>query len=190
MKVVRNFKLLQLIALAAISISAHAKQWTPTHTKAPRIPDAASHVAVLPNGAPISVVISLNLRNKAEFDTLTAGIASGATRPITSAEFLSRYAPTAAQVQAVVDHLTKSGFINVTVADNRLLVSAEGSHASVRNAFNTELHSYNINGRTAHANINDVVVPPSLGSIVLAVHGLQTIHQHHIFAKPMTTTAS
>jgi pseudomonalisin len=192
MKFARYLKKLPMAALlfAIISISAQAQQWTPTLTKAPRIPDAASHVAALPNGASIPIVISLKLRNKAEFDTLTASIASGATRPITNAEFLNRYAPSDAQVQAVVDHLTKSGFINVTVDANHLLVSAEGTHASVKNAFNTELHSYNINGRTARANINDVTVPPSLGGIVLAVHGLQTIHQHHILAKPMTTTAS
>ena len=184
------------LAMAAISVSTYAaEQWTSTATKAPRLATTASstvaHVAALQSGTPTHIVVSLKLRNKVELDTLTGDLVSGrAARPISSAEFMTRFAPSAAQAQAVVDHLKKSGFINITVSDNRMLVSADGTAGSIKSGFNTELHTYNVNGRNAHANTSDAQVPASLGGIVLAVHGLQTIHTHHIMAKPMTTTMS
>lgn len=190
----RHFKsgLLAVLALPAFSMSAHAQQqWVPIATKIPRLSDAVKHVAPMQSGEPVHVVVSLKLRNKAELDTLTANIIAGTAKPISSAEFMNRFAPTVAQAQAVVDHLATHGFINVTVDGNRMLVSADGTAGSVKSGFNTELHTYNVNGRKARANINDVTVPQSLGNIVLAVHGLQTIHRHHVMlAKPMATTAA
>ncbi|MGZ3159768.1 MAG: protease pro-enzyme activation domain-containing protein, partial [Burkholderiaceae bacterium] len=192
MRLTRSFTFVQPLAavlLAAISMTAHAQQWAPVATKTPRLFSAVTHLAPMQTGAPVHVVISLKLRNRAELDALTANIIAGNAKPLTSAEFISRFAPTADQAQAVVDHLTKHGFINATVDANRMLVSADGTAGSVRSGFNTELHTYDVNGRTAHANIGDVVVPASLGNIVLAVHGLQTIHRHHtMLMKPMATT--
>jgi pseudomonalisin/xanthomonalisin len=70
-----------------------------------------------------------------------------------------------------------------------MLVSADGSAAAVKTAFNADVHSYNVNGRSAFANINDVSVPQSLSDVVLAVHGLQNVHLHHtMMAKPQTAT--
>ena len=182
------------LALAAGSLSAHAaEQWAPTATKATAVANTASstvaHVAALQAGAPTHVVVSLKLRNKDALDALTNKLMTGtAARPITSADFMSRFAPTQAQAQAVVDHLKKSGFVNVTISENRMLVSADGTAGAVKAGFNTDLHSYNVNGRTAHANVTDAQIPASLAGIVLAVHGLQTVHMHHVMAKPMTTT--
>jgi pseudomonalisin len=147
-------------------------------------------MAAMQAGAQTHVTVSLNLRNKAELDALTADVVAGRTRPLTRDQFLNRYAPTADQAQAVVNHLKNSGFVNVTVSDNRMLVNADGSAAAVKAAFNTELHTYNVNGRMAHANVSDAQVPQSLGSIVLAVHGLQDVYQHHTMAKPLATTMS
>ena len=193
MKFSYGFKVLPLAALmlATIGLSAHAEQRAPTATKVPRMVGTAVQMATMQAGSPVHVTVSLKLRNKAEFDALTSSIMAGhGVKPLTSAEFLSRFAPTAAQAQAVVAHLTKSGFVNVTVAANRMLVNADGSAASVKSGFNTELRTYNINGRIAHANTSDVTVPQSLGDIVLAVHGLQTIHLYHTMAKPAAVTMS
>jgi pseudomonalisin/xanthomonalisin len=100
-------------------------------------------------------------------------------RHITSAEFLAHHAPTAAQTQAVVDHLQRAGFINVHVAPNRMLVSADGTAATVKAAFNTELRQVTVDGREAFANASPAQVPAHLAGIVNAVHGLQSVHQAH-----------
>lgn len=182
-----------LALAAATTLSYAAEPWAPTATKATPIFNTASstvaHVAALQAGSPTHVVVSLKVRNKAALDALTNGMMSGAgARPITSADFMSRFAPTQAQAQAVVDHLKKSGFVNVTVSENRMLVSADGTAGAVKAGFNTDLHTYSVNGRNAHANVTDAQVPASLAGTVLAVHGLQTVHMHHVMAKPMTTT--
>ena len=183
MKHCRRFTLLPIAAMlmAATSISVQAENWASTATKATVVPATkASHIAAMQAGSLTHVVVSLKLRNKAELDALTNNIMAGrSTQKLSSSEFMYRHAPTQAQVQAVIAHLKQNGFTNISVSANNMLVSADGSTASVKNAFNTDLHTYNVGGRTAHANINDVMVPQSLSNIVLAVHGLQTVHLHH-----------
>lgn len=196
-----HLKTLSLAALivAALPTSAQAEQtWVPTATKATTATStttkAVTHIGAMQAGSLIHVVVALKLRNKSDLDALTADLMSGRTNKLlSSAEFMSQYAPTKSQVQAVVNHLTRSGFTNVTVSGNNMLVSANGTAASVKSGFNAELHTYNVNGRTAYANVNDASVPQSLTNIVLAVHGLQTVHLHHTMlrkpdAKILTVT--
>ncbi|MES2105220.1 MAG: protease pro-enzyme activation domain-containing protein [Pseudomonadota bacterium] len=197
MRFSRNQKMLSLTALALAMFStatSAAEQWSPTATKATAVTSTvtinAAHIAAMQSGALTHVVVSLNVRNKADLDALTADILAGRSNTaLSSADFKSRYAPTQAQVQAVVSHLAKNGFTNISVADNNLLISADGTAGAVKSAFNTELHSYTVNGRSAYANIDDAAVPQSLGGIVLAVHGLQNVHLHHtMLAKPAAKT--
>jgi pseudomonalisin/xanthomonalisin len=164
--------------------AAHAGTgWVPTKTQG--YPLGSARLAAQDAGATIAgqsvhVVVSLKLRNKAQLDALTRSMQLDVgKRPLSDAEFMSRYAPTAAQVQAVVTHLRNSGFRNINVAANRMLVSADGSAASVKIAFRTALHNYNITGRIAYANVSTAQVPSHLGDIVLAVQGLQTVHRFH-----------
>lgn len=181
---------LALLGLTATSGVTAAETWVPTATKAPVVSGATTQQqALMQAGIATHVVVALKLRNKSDLDALTGDIVAGRNvQPLTREQFMDRYAPTAAQAQKVVDHLKRSGFINVTVSDNRLLVSGDGTAGSVKTAFNTELRNYNVNGRTAFANVSDAAVPQSLGDTVMAVHGLQTIHMYHTMAKPAAHT--
>jgi len=93
---------------------------------------------------------------------------------------MDHYAPAEADVAAVVEHLRRSGFTGITVADNRLLVSADGTPGAVKAAFNTELRSHAVQGRDAYGNTTDAQVPAHLAGIVSAVHGLQTVSSWHL----------
>ena len=181
---------LALLALTATSGVDAAETWVPTATKAPVVSGATTQQqALMQAGIATHVVVALKLRNKSDLDALTGDIVAGRNvQPLTREQFMDRYAPTAAQAQRVADHLKRSGFINVTVSDNRLLVSGDGTAGSVKTAFNTELRNYTVNGRTAFANVSDAAVPQSLGDTVMAVHGLQTIHMYHTMAKPAAHT--
>ncbi|AIY42130.1 putative protease [Collimonas arenae] len=179
---------LAAMTIAAFATTAHAETWAPTATKATAVASTArtavTHISAMQAGALTHVVVALKLRNKAQLDQLTADLMAGRShKTLSSEDFLRQYAPTKAQVQAVVDHLTRTGFTNITVSANNLLVSANGSAGSVKSAFNTELHTYSVNGRSAYANVSDAAVPQALGGIVLAVHGLQTVHLHHTMLK-------
>ena len=94
-------------------------------------------------------------------------------------QFVQQFGPTAAQVQAVESYLTSNGFTNVTVADNQLLVEADGTAANAEAAFNTSLSQYSLNGATVFANSSDAQVPASLSGTVLAVLGLNNIASLH-----------
>jgi subtilase family serine protease len=185
-----RMKLLSALVLGALAISAQAatsEAWVATSTKA-HDPRAAVHVAPLKAGDQVNIVVSLKLRNKAELDSLTSKLMTGAAgvKPLTSGEFMARHAPTAAQAQAVVEYLRAQGFVNIEVAANNLLVSATGGAGSVKNAFQAELHEYDVGGRRAYANVTDALIPSHLGSTVLGVIGLQNVHLMHTQAKRMT----
>lgn len=199
MKLNEQIKLLPLtalsLALAAATGLAHAETWVPTATKAPVVAAGVAagasiqQQAIMQAGISTHVVVALKLRNKEDLDALTGAMVAGrAVTPLTKEQFMERHAPTAAQAQKVAEHLKRSGFINVSVSDNRLLVSADGTAGSVKTAFNTELRNYTIDGRTAFANVSDAAVPQSLGDTVMSVHGLQTVHMYHTMAKPAAVT--
>jgi subtilase family serine protease len=183
-----RMNLLSALVLGAMAISAQAadpqatEAWV-TAAKA-HDPRSAVHVAPMRAGDPVHIVVSLKVRNKGQLDAFTSRMMAGsATKPMTSAEFMERHAPSAEQAQKVVKYLRAHGFVNVEVAENRLLVSADGTAGSVKDAFRAELHEYDVGGRKAHANVTDAVVPASLGDTVLGVLGLQTVHLFHTTLK-------
>ncbi len=182
-----KMKVLSALMASVFALSAHAatsEAWVATSTKA-HDPRAAVHVAPLRAGEQVPVVVSLKLRNKADLDVLTAKLMAGApgVRALTSAEFMAKYAPTAAQAQAVVAYLRAQGFSNIEVAPNNLLVSATGTAGAIRTAFKADLHEYNVDGRRAYANVTDAMIPEHLSSMVNAVVGLQTVHVMHTHAQ-------
>src|SRR4051812_37977209 len=95
-----------LLAGAFAAQAATSEAWVATSTKA-HDPRAAIHVAPLKAGEQVDIVVSLKLRNKADLDVLTAKLMANApgVKPVTSAEFMAKYAPTAAQAQQVVSYL-------------------------------------------------------------------------------------
>jgi pseudomonalisin/xanthomonalisin len=139
----------------------------------------------LPDTEPLHIAVSLKLRSREQLDQFIERIHTrGDTlfgKRLTRDQFAALYAPTADQVRAVSDFLAAAGFTNISVAPNHLLISADGSAASVRSAFATELMQYQIDGRRAFANTKPARVPRRLGSIVHAVLGLQNVEH----ARPM-----
>ncbi|HET7396290.1 MAG TPA: Ig-like domain-containing protein [Gammaproteobacteria bacterium] len=142
-------------------------------------------VGDLASSQTMHVVISLKLRHQAQLKTF---ITSSAHQPLTTAEFAARYSPTRAQAEAVANFMKRSGFTNVTISANRLLVSGDAPAKTTQTAFNTHfvrVHTHN--GRNAFANSTDVRIPASLQGSVLSVLGLQNVHVMHTFARPIKT---
>ncbi|OOG65396.1 hypothetical protein B0E46_03340 [Rhodanobacter sp. B04] len=135
---------------------------------------------------PMHVVISLKLQNKAQLD---AYVADPKHKALTPAEFAALYSPTQAQAQAVANYLKLSGFTNVTIAPNRMLVEGDGHADTVQSAFRTSMVQVRTHdGRDAYANASDVMIPAELQSTVQSVLGLDNVHMSHIFARRMTSS--
>lgn len=184
---------LTLLACAAAQAAAPTTAWSDTRTRAADLAglNAGDELAA---GQTVHVAVSLRLRHQPELDALTHDILSGrSSARLTSAQVLERHAPTVEQAQAVADHLRQAGFTHVTIATNRMLVSADGTAATVRRAFDTALRHVDVDGRAAIANVSAARVPAHLAGIVNAVHGLDTtntLRLHHVSAGTPGTAAT
>ena len=145
----------------------------------------------------VHVTVGLKLRNENQLDQEISFLQSGGSRQfLTPAQFTQQYSPTQQQVDAVVAHLKKTGFTNISVAPNRLFVTADGTASAVHTAFNTTLKGFKgKDGRHVFANATDAQVPASLSNVVQTVLGLQnvavahTYHKlNHVLVSPNATT--
>src|SRR5882724_8118497 len=89
----------------------------------------------------VEVTVALKLRNREALDAFIQNNSSrlGAFAPMSAQEMAANHLPTVQQARAVVDFLRGAGFGNISVSDNRMLVTAEGSAAAAESAFNTRL---------------------------------------------------
>ena len=173
-----------MVAAFGVSSQALATTWVSTQSHAADV-SGATRGESMKAGEALHIAVSLQVRNKAALDALVAKIAAGQASAMSHEEFKSQFAPSDAQVSAVVAHLQKSGFRNIEVAENKMLVTADGTAGTAKAAFNVDMQHFSKNGRTGYATLNDPVVPAELGATVLAVHGLQTMNRMHVaLAKP------
>ncbi|WP_051229087.1 S53 family peptidase [Paludibacterium yongneupense] len=173
------------LALCLMAPCVYAgEEWVATQTAAFRVPERASMLGMreLPPGAPIRIAVNLRLHDKAQLDALVASVQREGGGMLTHEQFMRRFAPSAAQAEAVASYLRRAGFVDVRIAPNRVLVTATGSAASVQTAFHTALHRFSLDGEEHYANAGAAMVPASLGGTVLAVLGLQNVsHARPLF---------
>ncbi len=140
--------------------------WAATATQGVTVVNGTSLGALDPNTT-MTVRVALQAHNASD---LAKAVASG--QRFTDSQLLSQYAPTSDEVSQVTSYLQSQGFTNISVSPNHLLVSADGTAAQAQKAFNTSLTSFSLSGKNVFANTTPALVPQSLGSIVLAVLGL------------------
>jgi|HubBroStandDraft_1064217.scaffolds.fasta_scaffold39647_1 pseudomonalisin len=176
-----------LLASAALfSQTANAQtSWANTQTQGTSLSQLASATdeGPAPASQAITVRVALALQNKAALLDYVSSINNPTSanygQSLTTAQFAAAYAPSAAQVQAVVNYLQGAGFNNVTVEPNSLLVSADGTVAQANAAFNTTIENFSQNGSAVFGNLTTAEVPESLGGVAVAILGLNTIGQMH-----------
>jgi pseudomonalisin len=130
----------------------------------------------VPEMQPMHIVIALKLRNREQLDSLVA-----AHQILKPGQYATQHEPTQMQAQAVVNYLTRSGFTNIVVSPNRLLVSADGTAGNAATAFLTSFNRVHTKeGRIAFANTSDAYIPAALQDSVLSVVGLQNVFEGHV----------
>jgi pseudomonalisin len=185
------------ITLACASMGAQAadtSHWVSTKTQAhlynvetvdsTGAAVTADKIAVeLPRGETKKILVSLNLRNEAQLDSYLAAVQTQGNplyhKFLTPEQFAERFSPTQDQVNAVVAHLTKSGFRSIEVSQNRTLITAYGTVGTIKEGFNTSLKTFSHHGRQVYANDAPAQVPAELGEVVGSVLGLQNASIHH-----------
>jgi PKD repeat protein len=160
-----------LCSVASLAPVALAQSWVPVPANTPSVSSKVSTTPA-PANQTLKIVVGLRLQNVSSLESFLDGMRGGKSTPVTHAAFVSEYSPIASQVQPVVDYLSSIGFTNIQVSEDNLLVSAQGTVAQAEQAFNTSLVDFTLSGKPAYAPAGPVMVPSSLGNIVLQVLGL------------------
>jgi pseudomonalisin len=163
---------LMLTATGGVAHAA-ATTWAGTGTQAEPLGTGTVTGALSPS-TPVTVTLSLALRNRAQLDRDVAAQVVG-----TPAEFDAEFGPTEASANAVRSYLTGAHFTGITVSANRLLVTANGTAAKAAAAFDTTLDAVSFNSRSYFANQTPAMVPSSLSGTVVAVLGLNNLPYTH-----------
>src|SRR5882724_369177 len=87
-------------------------------------------------------------------------------------QFGKQFGPADTDIQAVTDWLTTRGFTGVKVSAGRTTIEFSGNIGQVRNAFQTEIHHYLVNGKMHMANVSDPQIPAALAPVVAGVVSL------------------
>ncbi|MBV8149228.1 MAG: S8/S53 family peptidase [Candidatus Eremiobacteraeota bacterium] len=119
---------------------------------------------------PITVRLGLKLRNVKELQRI---VESG--QRISHADFMARFAPSAADAQDVTSYLRSQRMRKVTVSPDRLLVSGEATTAQAETAFHTRLEAFATKGGNVYANTEPALVPERFGGMVSGVLGLNDV---------------
>jgi subtilase family serine protease len=174
-----------LAVCVCTSASAAAQSWAATATQAYPVQYLQNAVAVgsLEPSTAMHIVVGLQEQNADQVQSilrrmLTPGDPLYGTT-YTLQQFVAQFGPTTAQLQAVESYLTTAGFTNVTVADNQLLIEADGTAGLVETAFNTTLQQYSLSGTSVYLNTTPAQVPASLSGMVIAVLGLNNVATLH-----------
>jgi subtilase family serine protease len=150
----------------------------PTATRAFPILPGTTDLGSVPSAMPMHVVVGLAPRNSSLVATIVKrqGAAGDPLfeKFLTPAQSANTFAPTGNAVQAVSTYLVKSGFTNLSVTPDNLLISAYGTAAAVDAAFKTKIDFLNTSGGGLYANVLPALVPASLKGAVAAVLGLNS----------------
>ncbi len=164
-----------LILVVAGSVAAQSWVSTSTQAVGPALVNATAN-GLLPDSTPIHVNVALQIQNREALVQYVQAITTPGNalygQELDPASFAAAYAPSTSQVQEVVNYLTAAGFQNIAVEPNNLMIAADGTAATVRQAFNTQLGVYQVNGASVFANLTPAQIPAVLGSVVGAVLGL------------------
>ena len=160
-------------ALAAGS-SAQGTALLAHDTPSPVLQGTAVALSHLAPSTGLDLNIGLKARDATKLDALIAA-ASDPRSPsfghyLTNAQYMARYAPTAAQASAAAAWLRARGLDVTSVSPDNLLIGVKTSVARAEQAFNVTVDNFRAAGRTFHANDRPPRVPANLD--ISAVSGL------------------
>jgi Pro-kumamolisin, activation domain/Bacterial Ig-like domain (group 3) len=111
---------------------------------------------------------------------------------LTPAQFGQQFGLSPADLAKVSDWLQQEGFKVNAVAQSNNAISFSGTVANVERAFQTQIHSYSLNGEKHFANATNISVPAAMAGLVSSVRGLDDFRPtpRVQFARKTTSAAS
>jgi subtilase family serine protease len=109
---------------------------------------------------------------------------------LTPAQFGALFGMSSGDIARVKAWLHREGFTITSVAQSNNAIGFSGSVASVERAFQTQIHTYSVNGETHFANATQVSIPGTLAGVVSSVRGLNDFRVQPRIAKQLKSAAS
>lgn len=165
------------LAIAGL-VAPQALAATPRATldAAPAWTTGAQQVGETPASAVQRMSVVLKLRDAQGAEALARAVSDPASvsygHYVSAAQWRSRFAPTDAQVGAVVSWLKTQGFAIGAIPANHRTVSFTGTSAQAETAFATNLKVFIKNGQQVSAPATTTSVPTALAGTVAGVTGL------------------
>jgi subtilase family serine protease len=163
--------------LAALALSVgSASAAAPMTSMGPEDPNAR-----------ISVTVWLNLHNKEQLDALVRDMYDTSSPSyhqfLTPAQYQAKFAPSAADVQAVKEYLLAHN-LKVTATDKmNHFVTAQGRVADAQAAFSVQINRAMVGGEMHRMPSAEGRIPGTAGAVVAAVQGLSDLgYQSHVRA--------
>jgi hypothetical protein len=91
---------------------------------------------------------------------------------LTPAQFGQQFGMSSADLAKVSSWLQQEGFTVNSVAQSSNSISFSGNVAAVERAFQTQIHSYSLNGEKHFANATNISIPAAMAGAVSSVRGL------------------
>jgi kumamolisin len=174
--------LLLVVSLFASASEQPSARVTIQGNVAPALQDAA-YVSHSDPNAVLTIVVGLKRHNEAEFTDLLNRLYDADSpdyhRWMTPADFLAKFSPSQADVDAVRQHLESHGLTVKLVSDNRVLVQATGTVAQIEEAFAIDINVYKVGTETHYSNDRNPSVPSSLKDVAESVAGLSSLETMH-----------
>ncbi len=129
----------------------------------------------------LTLNIGLGVHEGAALDGIIAAAGDPASPSyghyLTNDQYMARFAPTGAEVQAVRDWASGAGFTVDAVSPDHLLVTVHATVGQVEQALGVTINDYSVPDHAFRANDRDPVVPTGLD--IRDVSGLSTLHRFH-----------
>jgi hypothetical protein len=97
---------------------------------------------------------------------------------LTPAEFGLRFGPTDQDIADASNWLKKFGFKIEQVGNGRMWINFSGDVQKVERAFQTNIRTFEVNGKTHHANATDPSIPRALTGLVQGVVSMNDFEKH------------
>lgn len=166
----------------SVALPHHHPQWA----------NAANDAGLVPSAQPLehlTLVLARSPQQQSAFETFLADQQNHASSDyhhwLTPAEVGQRFGLSDADIASFTAWLQSQGLHVNWVSPSRIFIGFGGTAADVGRAFQTEMHTYRVNGVERMSISSDPMIPRALAPAVKAVHGLYTIEDrpaHHITA--------
>ena len=144
----------------------------------PKVAEISSDHGQLHPLQQINFTVHLNSRNQAAFDKAVNDLYSPGSSTyhqwMTPSE-LAKYSPSPADVETVKKELQSHGLSVLSVSPDNFSIRVRGTTENVESAFQTQLHEFERQGKTFHANVTPAKLGGAAGTLVRGVTGLTNV---------------